>query len=282
MLVKDRIEDRARLFTASERKLAAAILSDYPFAGLASIQDLARRSDVSAPSISRFVTKIGLTGYQEFQRDLIAELKESQRSPVEVHEAGRRIEGGYLGEFMARATAQMAMSAEAITEEQFTRICALLAEPKRTIYLLGGRVSDFIASYLAFHLRQIRQGVVHLSALSETWPEHLLRMGSKDILFVADFRRYQPDLAALCHTASEKQGAKIILMTDRWLSPIARDAAEVLPVPIESGTLWDTYTPAVALTEAIVTRIAEDNWDHTRDRIKAWDALRITGKEPTS
>ena len=279
MLVKDRIEDHAARFTASERKLAAAILSDYPFAGLVSIQDLSDRSDVSAPSISRFVAKIGLSGYQEFQRDLLAELKEGQRSPVEVHAAGQRIEGGYLHEFMARATQQMAISAEAITEEQFSRICKLLAEPKRSIYMLGGRASNIIASYLAFHLRQIRAGVYHLSADPETWPEHLLRMGARDILLVADFRRYQPDLAALCHAASEKCGAKVILLTDKWLSPIARSAAEVLPVPIESGTLWDTYTPALALAEAIVTRIAENNWDETRDRIKAWDALRVGGKD---
>lgn len=279
MLIKDRIEDNAARFTASERKLAAAILSDYPFAGLVSIQDLADRSDVSAPSISRFVAKIGLSGYQEFQRDLLAELKEDQRSPVEVHAAGQRIEGGYLGEFMARAARQMAISAEAITEEQFARVCDLLADPKRSIYLLGGRVSNIIAAYLAFHLRQIRQGVLHVSAVAETWPEHLLRMGPRDILFVTDFRRYQPDLAGLCRAASERRGAKVILMTDKWLSPIARDAAEVLPVPIESRTLWDTYAPALAVSEAIVTRIAEDNWDQTRDRIKAWDALRVAGKD---
>jgi len=279
MLVKARIEANAAQFTASERKLAAAILSDYPFAGLVSIQELASRSDVSAPSISRFVAKIGLSGYQAFQRDLIAELKEGQRSPVEVHATGKRIEGGYLAEFMARATQQMAIAAEAITEEQFARICTLLADPKRNIYLLGGRISDVIARYLSFHLRQVRQGILHLSPVSETWPEPLLSMTSRDILFVADFRRYQSDLAALCRQAAEQRGAKIILMTDKWLSPIARDAAEVLPVPIASGTLWDTYTPALAVTEAIVTRIADDNWDQTRDRIKAWDALRITGKE---
>lgn len=47
-----------------------------------------------------------------------------------------------------------------------------------------------------------------------------------------------------------------------------------MPVPIESGTLWDTYSAARSITEALVTRIAEDNWEQTRDRIKAWDALR--------
>ena len=278
MLVKDRINAEAENLTASERKLAAAVLSDYPYAGLVSFQDLAAHAEVSAPSISRFVYKIGLTGYQEFQRALIAELKEGQRSPAEIHIKDRHVEGGYLGDFIARASAQMAVSSAAITEAQFARICALLMDPKREVYVLGGRVSDSIAFHLSFHLRQMRKGVYHLPANIETWPEYILRMKQDDVLFAVDFRRYQPSLQRLCEAAQARK-ARVVLMTDKWLSPIARNAAEVLPVPIESGTLWDTYTPALAVIEAIATKIAEDNFDQTRTRIKAWDAVRFTDED---
>lgn len=279
MQIRDRIENAAATLTSGERKLAAAILSDYPYAGLSSIQDLAKRSEVSAPSISRFVTKIGLSGFQEFQRDLIAEIKQGQRSPVEVHAGGRQVEGGYLDDFLAKAATQMAMSGNAITEDQFDRICALLSDAKRGVYVLGGRISDTIATHLSFHLRQSRGGVFHLPENPEVWPEYLLRMRQGDIFFVVDFRRYQPVLEGLARMASEQRHARVILMTDKWLSPIAKYASEVLPVPIESGTLWDTYSAALAVTEAIVTRIAEDNWDQTRARIEAWDRLRTTAKD---
>lgn len=279
MQIRDRIENAAATLTSGERKLAAAILSDYPYAGLSSIQDLAKRSEVSAPSISRFVTKIGLSGFQEFQRDLIAEIKQGQRSPVEVHAGGRQVEGGYLGDFLAKAATQMAMSGNAITEDQFDRICALLSDAKRSVYVLGGRISDTIATHLSFHLRQSRGSVFHLPDNPEVWPEYLLRMRQGDIFFVVDFRRYQPALEDLARMASEERHARVILMTDKWLSPIAKHAREVLPVPIESGTLWDTYSAALAVTEAIVTRIAEDNWDQTRARIEAWDRLRTTAKD---
>lgn len=279
MQIRDRIENAAATLTSGERKLAAAILSDYPYAGLSSIQDLAKRSEVSAPSISRFVTKIGLSGFQEFQRDLIAEIKQGQRSPVEVHAGGRQVEGGYLDDFLAKAATQMAMSGNAITEDQFDRICALLSDAKRGVYVLGGRISDTIATHLSFHLRQSRGGVFHLPENPEVWPEYLLRMRQGDIFFVVDFRRYQPVLENLARMASEERHARVILMTDKWLSPIAKYASEVLPVPIESGTLWDTYSAALAVTEAIVTRIAEDNWDQTRARIEAWDRLRTTAKD---
>ena len=193
---------------------------------------------------------------------------------MQLHQGQRDIEGGYLRDFISRAASQMAVSADAITEAQFDRICSLLIDPKRDVYVLGGRISDSIAQHISFHLRQTRQGVYHLPASVEIWPEYLLRMRRGDILFVVDFRRYQAGLEQLADKAVNRVGAKVILMTDKWISPIARHAAEILPVPIESGTLWDTYAPALTIAEAIVTRIAEDNFDVTRSRIEAWDTFR--------
>ena len=265
--------------TASERKLAATLLADYPYNGLNSIQKLAEHAEVSPPSISRFVAKIGLPGYQEFQDQLMTELKQGQRSPVDVHQRGRTIKGGYLSDFISRATLQMSVSADAITEGQFDRICQLLGNPKHDVYVLGGRISNTIAQHISFHLRQSRSGVYHLPDNSEVWPEYLLRMKQGDVLFLVDFRRYQSALEDLALKAVDRVGTRVILMTDKWMSPISSHAAEILPVHIESGTLWDTYAPALSIAEAIVTRIAEDNFDATSARIEAWDALRANQQE---
>lgn len=279
MTIRHAIEAHADSLTQSERKLAAALLSDYPYAGLISIQELAERAEVSAPSITRFVAKIGLGGYQEMQRRLISELKEGDRSPVELHDGGTRIEGGYLDEFVTRAAAQLHSARDAITEGQFSRICALLGDPKRAVYALGGRISDTIAQHLSFHLRQARQGVFHLPRDPETWPEYLLRMRPGDVFFMVDFRRYQTNLARLAEQAARDRKAHVVLMTDKWLSPATRHASEVLAVPIETGTIWDSYSAALAVTEALATRVGEDNWDQTRARIEAWDAAREHARE---
>jgi len=274
MLIRDQIKNKSKSMTQSERKLATALLSDYPYAGLISIHELADRADVSPPSISRFVTKIGLSGYQEMQRRLISELKGGYKSPLDLHEISQRIESGYLAEFTMRTAEHMRVAAEAITEGQFNRITELLGDPKRDIYALGGRVSDTIATYLSFHLRQARMGVFHIPRDPESWPEYLLRMKPGDIFFLADFRRYQPNLAQLAKQADIKRKAQVILMTDKWLSPANRYASEVLAVPIDTGTIWDSYSAALAVTEALVTRVAEENWDNTKHRIEAWDSAR--------
>lgn len=279
MSIRDRIERTSDVLTQSERKLVTALLSDYPYAGLNSIQELAARAEVSAPSISRFVAKIGLSGYAEMQRLLILELKEGDRSPVEIHEAGRRIEGGYLSEFIERAAGQMQSARSTITEAQFQRICALITDPKRSIYALGGRISDTIAMHLSFHLRQTRKDVFHLPRDPEVWPEYLLRMRPGDVFFIVDFRRYQTALERLAERAVHEHRTQVILMTDKWLSPVTRHASEVLAVPIQTGTVWDSYTAALAVTEAIVTHVAESDWSGTRARIQAWDAARATERE---
>ena len=279
MMIRERIEKAADTLTMGERKLAATILSDYPFAGLSPIHELARHSEVSAPSISRFVTKIGLDGYQEFQRELISELKQGMQSPLDLHAPGRRVEGGFLKDFIAKSTSQMAMAADAITEEQFVRICSLLTDPKRRIYVLGGRISDTIARHLTFHLRLIRKDVFHLPDNAEMWPDYLLRMRQSDILYLVDFRRYEARLERLARQAVQARHVRVVLMTDKWISPIAKHAQEVMPVPIESGTLWDTYSAALAVSEAIMTHIAEHDWDKARTRMEAWEKLRNIARE---
>ena len=279
MLVRDQIKKKSKSMTQSERKLATALLSDYPYAGLISIHELADRADVSPPSISRFVTKIGLSGYQEMQRRLIRELKGGDKSPLDLHEAGQRIESDYLAEFTMRAAEHMRVAAEAITEGQFNRITELLSDPKRDIYALGGRISDTIATHLSFHLRQARMGVFHIPRDPESWPEYLLRMKPGDIFFLADFRRYQPNLSQLAKQADIERKAQVILMTDKWLSPANRYASEVLAVPIDTGTIWDSYSAALAVTEALVTRVAAGNWNNTKTRIEAWDSARQNSSE---
>ena len=117
-------------------------------------------------------------------------------------------------------------------------------------------------------------GVFHIPRDPESWPEYLLRMKPGDIFFLADFRRYQPNLAKLAKQAYIERKAQVVLMTDKWLSPANRYASEVLAVPIDTGTIWDSYSAALAVTEALVTRVAEENWDNTKDRIEAWDNAR--------
>ncbi len=275
MQLRTQIEALSDDLTTAERKLAAVLLSDYPFAGLENIQILAERTTISAPSITRFVHKIGCTGYQDFQRRLISELKESQRSPIDLHSNRKQPKADFLRSSLIRTAELISAAADGVTEAQFSRVCSLLADEKRAIFCLGGRISDPLAQYLSRHLRQVRRNVFHLPSDPDVWPEYLLRMRARDIFFIVDFRRYQKKLFDISSMATRTRGVNVILLTDKWMSPVAKQATDVMAVPIEIGTAWDSYSGALALIEAIITHVGEQDWNATSRRIEDWDAVRL-------
>ena len=58
-------------FSNGERKVARALLAQYPTAGLTTVADLAASAGVSSPTVVRFVTRLGFTGFATFQRSLV-------------------------------------------------------------------------------------------------------------------------------------------------------------------------------------------------------------------
>ncbi|MGB5838520.1 MAG: MurR/RpiR family transcriptional regulator [Albidovulum sp.] len=274
MHIRQLMEQKIDLFTPAERQLASVLLADYPFAGLEPIQELSQRAHISAPSISRFVTKIGCGGFQEFQQRLVQELKEGRQSPIDLKRRDSSIDNAApLASYLDRVDALNAELRQRVSPAQFERLCDMLSDPKRRIYLIGGRMSDSIADFFARHLRQIRKDVYHIPSDPETWPEYLLRMRPRDVLVLVDFRRYQANLKGLS-TAVRARKAQTIVITDQWVTPAAKGATELVAVPVDSGTLWDSYTPAFAMIEALLVPLAERNWNATKSRIAAWDALR--------
>ncbi|QRI63965.1 MurR/RpiR family transcriptional regulator [Shinella sp. PSBB067] len=275
--VRTRIRDAAAHLTASERKIANAILADYPFTGLESIQELAAKTGVSAPSVTRFVSKIGCSGFQDLQRQLIAELKEGQRSPLDLKTSQKPVgHSEFLSEYVTRISSVIQEMAATVSQAQFDILADLVADPSRNIFLLGGRVSDNVASFLSIHLRQIRSGIYHMADNPEFWPEHVLRMRRKDVVVLFDFRRYQLSLARLAETIAEARGATIVVVTDKWMSPAARSADHIVALPIDAGTAWDTVAAAIVLVEALIVRVSETDWEATQKRIRDWDGVRFS------
>jgi len=271
--VREEIGRLEHVLTPTECKVAAAVLSDYPFSGLDTIEMMAGRVGASAPTITRFVRKLGFAGYQQFQRRLIEELRDGERSPLDLHESPDRLAAGGFGEFVRSSLACLGRLPATLGEAQLQRTCAELADPRHAVHVIGGRVSDSVAQYLSRHLMQIRPGVSHLPPDPEIWPSHLLALRPRDVVLIVDFRRYQPNLAELAARVAARKG-RVILVTDRWLSPVAGNAAEVLVVPIDNGSAWDTCAGAILLMEYLIDRIADRDWPATRARLENWEALR--------
>jgi DNA-binding MurR/RpiR family transcriptional regulator len=242
--------------TRAERQLAVHMLNSYPVAVLGSIASVARGAGVSAPTVGRLVQKLGFSGYPEFQAHLREEVGERLASPLAKHEkwAETAADAHVLDAFAARVVENLTATLGQIDHAGFDAVAALLADPERRVTLIGGRLTQALAAYLATALRIMRDDVVLLAAVPSTWPPVLLDMRPGDVLVAFDIRRYEPPVQQFVELARARE-AQVVLVTDRWVSPAAAHAQHLMPCHIEAPSAWDTLTAPLMLVEALLTAI---------------------------
>lgn len=258
--VADRLRAREGGLTGAERKVARALLAHYPATGLAPIAELAARAGVSAPSVGRFVAKLGYDGYADFQRRLRREL-ETASIPRE--------ESGFAG----LAAGNVSETLRGIDTEAFEATVALLANTKRPVYLIGGRFTDALARYMATHLAILRGGVKHSPSNTGTWCDQLLDIRRDGVLVAFDVRVYQEPVIGVAKAAA-RRGATVVLMTDEARSPIARHAAHVLSARTEGPCNWRSNVAMLALVEALIAAVTARLGQGARNRIADYERMR--------
>ncbi len=157
--ISELARDRMEMLTPSERRVARALMASYPVAGLESLAQLASSASVTAPTVLRFVRKLGFEGYPEFQRALRAEVQERMSSPLSLYQTQMPGPRGSLLDKSLRAFHQgLDKTFRSIPRSEFRAVVRLLSDERRPVMLTGGRFSQLLAHYLQAQLRMVRSG----------------------------------------------------------------------------------------------------------------------------
>ncbi|RVU20040.1 MurR/RpiR family transcriptional regulator [Streptomyces antnestii] len=254
--VADRVRRAQDSFSAGERKIAKALLGHYPAAGLESTSALAARAGASAPTVVRFVARLGFAGYRDFQAALRDEVQARRASPLTL--PAMITDASDTSELMEVAAdvgcAALKQTFAALPAEDFERATELLCDTSRRIVGFGGRFTSMLAEYLDLHLRLMRPDTL-LHVRGPGRDEGLVAdLGPRDVCVVFDLRRYQRGTVELARFAHGR-GATVVLVTDPWLSPVAQFADIVLPARVEAPSPFDSLVAPLALTEALVAAV---------------------------
>lgn len=269
------IHQRTGELTPSERKVARILFATNLMAGFDTVAELARRAQVSGPTVVRFATKLGFSGYPDFQRALRGDLAQRIDSPLRLYGKSAETPRGdrLLDHARDTFTRGIATTIASLASDQFDAVIDLLLDKRRPVWTTGGRFTQFLAQMLHAHLYQLRPNSHVIEYTPAGRPDALLDLGRRDVLLVFDVRRYQKDTIALAQTASSR-GATLILVTDPWLSPIADVADHVLTVDVEAPSPYDSMVPCMALVETIVAAMVARLGQSTKRRIAELERLR--------
>ena len=284
--VVDQLRARLAQFTATERRVAHQLLADWPMAGLQSATDLARTTGVSTPTVLRLAARLGYASYPGSRSGCARNSPPSSarrwRSRRARPRSGARrgaARGG--GEFAEAVIRNLRETFANLPPTELDEAGRLLADRRRRIHLVGGRFTDSLARYVSVQLRVLRPDVSHLQDQESNWQDQLLDMGRRDVLVVFDIRRYQPSLLRLAEGASAR-GARVVLVTDQWLSPIARVATHLLPARVVVPSVLDSSAALLALGEALLAEVTRRDWAHSRRRMRDLERLRESNRPPST
>jgi DNA-binding MurR/RpiR family transcriptional regulator len=273
--VAELVRQRQNDLSPAERKLARVLLASYPIAGLESVARFAERAQVSPPTVTRFITKLGFSGYPEFQETLRHEVQARLSSPLARYRDDQAERGteSVLSDALDVAADNLKATVDVLSHRDVNEAVEIVGDVRRRVMVLGGRVSAPLARYLAAQLHLLRPGIGLVDSERSAPAQQLIDMRKGDVLIVFDYRRYQSDTIESARVAAA-QGCNVILFTDPWLSPASAFARQVIVTSVDMVGPFDSLVGAMAVVEGIVAAVLSRLGPRAQSRMQSLERLR--------
>ena len=240
----------------AERRVADLVLADMEFAVHARTTDIAARAQVSAASITRFCRTVGCTGLQELKLDLARILAIGDRylHPRSVLPSDSEA----IAEIISRAHSSLDSLVGQVSDEEFKRLAAIIADARR-IMIFGGGGGSTMAAFEAEN-RLFRLGL-HASVCNDAQLQLMMAATLKagDVLLVLSITgRFDPIIHAA--EVAGQYGAHTISITAPN-SPLSLATADSLTFHVEEPENIFVPTPAryvlIALIDILAYEVAK-------------------------
>ena len=220
------------------------------------------------------VQKLGFSGYPEFQTALREELKAKAKNPIAKHDTWTEAAPSehLLNRLTEAVIDNIRHTLGQIDPSEFDRACEMTANTDHHLYIVGGRITHTLAEYLFLHLQVVRGQISHIQSTSNTWPHYLLDVKKDDVFIIFDMRRYENNTLKLAELAHAK-GARIILFTDQWRSPVHQFAEISFSSRIIVPSAWDSAVTPLLLLETMISTVQGLKWGDAKDRVEALEGI---------
>ncbi|WP_062763301.1 MurR/RpiR family transcriptional regulator [Falsirhodobacter sp. alg1] len=277
--VAERLRSYRSVMTTAELAIASELMGNYPVSGLLPIVQLAAKAGVSAPTVTRLITKLGYSGYSAFHDALRQEVQARMFSPLDVYPEEEKADTDPVSRAASSYIASITSTFQHIDNRDVKAAVAALADPARNVSLMGGRYSHVLARHLGAYLSLLRTGVSVVPADSGGRIGSLVDLGDRSVVVVYDFRRYQ-QVSVDWGVAALKRGAFLIVVTDQYLSPLSSQADALLTANTAGVEPFDSMTGAFAVTEMLISEVARSIGTNARDRLADYERLQIKEEDP--
>lgn len=255
-----------RFATLSNRlQQVARYLLDHPdTVAFGTTATIAAGAGVHASALVRFANAFGFSGFSQMQQlfknrlvqtgpdyqSRIAAVKQDDSVPTA--QAGLK----YLQQISAANERAMLQLTEELDPQLLTQACELLAQA-RIIHLQGARRAYPVASYASYLLSNTGLAVQLLDGVGYMQQAALNLVNAEDVVLAISFAPYASE-TQLAINRAKAAGAKVIVITDSRLSPLAAEADVSLLVREAEVHSFRSLNASMNLIQALVLALIHD------------------------
>ncbi|MET8894295.1 MurR/RpiR family transcriptional regulator [Streptomyces albogriseolus] len=262
--------DRPRL-SPGQRRIAQYLIEHISEAAFLSITDLADRAGVSQPSVTRFASAVGFSGYpalREKLQSITLGTRSGGAGPSEEHR-GNELQAAVDAEIENLENLRRDL---ADTDRVIEAGRALSASTPLTV--LGLRISVSLAEYFAYAARRIHPDVRLVTLGGSVAYDALLQSREAGGTWVLAFsmpRHAQETLTAV--RVAHSAGLKVALITDLALGPLADEADVVFATGTGSRLVFDSYAAPGVMCAALLQAMTDADPERTQARLEDYEQV---------
>ena len=266
-------------YSKSFKKLVDFIKHNQSIISFISINELAKETQTSPATVTRFSKSLGFKGYPDFQRVF---QKDVESSTSQMKKFSEEINSVHIDRVLSETiSTNIELLEEMDTETlelQLEEIISMI-KSSRKLYILGARGSYPLAYYLYFMLKELREDVELMISGASDFTDRLLYSKPDDLLFTISFHPYTNFTCQITEFFKE-QGSKVILMTDKKDSILGR--LSDLIITTKNGEKAHTFVPGIVILNALLLKFGRENKEESMDKLdklkKITDRLNIYQK----
>ena len=247
------IQSRYSRMSKGQKRIAEFILKHYDKAAFMTASKLGASVGVSESTVVRFADEIGYKGYPELQKSL-QDIVKVKLTTVQRLELSNLISTDHVLKGVLKADMEnIRATLEKINEKTFEDIINAIFEA-RTIYIIGLRSSNTLAEFLAFYLNLFLDNVRSVHQGYSDIFEQMIKINEKDIVIGIGFPRYSQKTIEALEFAKER-GAKVCVITDSLLSPLAARADLSLIAQSIMASFVDSLVAPLSVINAVIVAV---------------------------
>ena len=254
--LKERISQAYSGMSKQLQRIARQALERPDDLALGTVAAVAESAEVQPSAVIRFANAVGYGGFSEMQqvfRGHLVERSSSYRERIiemRRQSNGARAPASVLHQLASESAAELSQLQDMVRESELSAAVKLIADAPQ-IHVLAQRRAFPVAGYLAYALSQLELRTHLLDGAGGMLRESLRAVAPGDVLVVASFRNYSPEVLEASLTAAGR-GIPVIAITDGPLSPLKASARVCFELADDSSKPFRSLVAPLCLAQALV------------------------------